>query len=161
MMLAATPPVTGAQAIQTILAPAVMISACGLLLLSLQNKYGRINDRMRLLARERVDLILRRGDPLADTRLALIDRQLPELKLRLRRQHDAVLYLFWAVAVFVGDSLIIGLSLFLADDLVHFLALIIFLAGMALVFIAALFAASEISISTRAVMYETDEIMKL
>ncbi len=153
--------VSSAQAIQTILAPAVMISACGLMLLGLQNKYGRINDRMRLLARERMDLIPRRGEALADARMAVIDRQLPELKLRLQKQHDAVLYLFWAVAVFVLDSFLIALSLFVGGNLSHFLAISIFLAGMALVLIASLYAASEITISTRAVNYEIDEIIKL
>ena len=38
--------------IQSMVAPAVMISACGLLLLSLTNKLGRVIDRIRDLNTE-------------------------------------------------------------------------------------------------------------
>jgi hypothetical protein len=48
--------------IQQILAPGIMISACGLLLLSMQNKYGRINDRLRSLLKERLELESKKKD---------------------------------------------------------------------------------------------------
>lgn len=150
-----------ARAIQTILAPAVMISACGLLLLGMQNRYGRINDRMRALARERLDLLPKRGDPVADVRLAAIERQMPDLVLRVRIQHDAVYYLFAAVIAFVADAFIIAASLFVAAGLLNMAALGVFLAGMGLVLWAMVLAAREIAISTRAVTLEVEEIMRL
>jgi len=41
------------KAIQLMLAPAVMISACGLLLLGINNKHSSITNRIRLLNEER------------------------------------------------------------------------------------------------------------
>jgi hypothetical protein len=149
-----------ARTIQTILAPAVMISACGLLLLGMQNKYGRINDRMRALARERLDMLPRRGDPVADLRVAVIDHQMPDLLLRLRVQHDAVLRLFQAVVVFIADAFVIAASLFAAASVLNIIALAVFLAGMALVLWAMVLAAREIAISTRAVAFEIEEMLK-
>jgi len=150
-----------ARTIQTILAPAVMVSACGLLLLGMQNKYGRINDRLRALARERLELLPRRGDPLSDVRLMAIDRQIPDLLLRVRIQHDAVLRLFQAVIAFVADAFIIAASLFVYADALNLLALAVFLVGMALVLWATALAAREIAISTRAVTSEIEDIMKV
>lgn len=122
-----------ARAIQTILAPAVMISACGLLLLGMQNRYGRINDRMRALARERLDLLPKRGESVADVRLAAIERQMPDLLLRVRLQRNAVYSLFGAVIVFVVDAFIIASSLFAAAEALNMAALAVFLMGMGLV----------------------------
>jgi len=150
-----------ARAIQTILAPAVMISACGLLLLGMQNRYGRINDRMRALARERLDLLPKRGEPVADVRLAAIERQMPDLVLRVRIQRNAVHSLFAAVIVFVVDAFIIAASLFWATGILNAAALVAFLAGMALVLGGMVLAAREIAISARAVTLEVEEIMKL
>ena len=154
-------PPTVTVTIQAILAPAVMISACGLLLLGLQNRYGRINDRLRALARERVQLLPERQDPLAAARLNAIDQQLPDLLRRLRRQRDAVLCFFWAVVTFVVDSLLIALQFVAAGAAVRALVLLVFMAGMVLVLAGALLAASEIANSTRAVGAEVEEIAKL
>lgn len=147
------------QSIQAILAPAVMISACGLLLLGMQNKYGRIIDRLRSLARERLELIQRRGEPLADARIQAIDHQMPDLLHRNQLQHNAVLCLYCAVIAFVADAFVIASGL-LADASM-LIALAVFLAGMALVLSSMIQATLEIRISTRAVTYETREVMKL
>ena len=45
------------QTIQFILAPAIMISACAIILGGLLSRYAAVNDRLRALAHERFDLI--------------------------------------------------------------------------------------------------------
>jgi hypothetical protein len=149
------------DAIQAILAPAILISACGLLLLSMQNKYGRINDRIRALLRERLDLLAEQGNELTLTRLDATDRQLPELLKRNQLQHDAVLALFWAVILFVIDLFALGIGLFLASRLGALLALLGFFAGLAMMLYSVSLAAREIRISHRAVTLEAEEIMKV
>jgi hypothetical protein len=149
------------QTIQAILAPAVLISACGLLLLSMQNKYGRINDRIRALLRERLELLAHTDKPFAQIRLDAIDHQLPDLLRRNRIQHDAVLALFWGVLLFVLDLFALGLGFFVLPTLGGGLALVCFFAGLALMLYAMLLAAREIRISHRAVTLEANEIMKL
>jgi hypothetical protein len=138
------------------------------LLLSLQNKYGRINDRMRSLAHERMKLAAHRNGNQAVARIAGIDRQMAELRLRLRKQQRAVLLLFWAVIAFVADSLVIAASLLMApllgDVLLHVTILLvhtIFLLGMGLVLLAIVHAAAEIRMSTSAVEHEVEEALKL
>lgn len=150
-----------ARTIQTILAPAVMISACGLLLLGMQNRYGRINDRLRALARERLDLLPRRDTPQAQVRLDAIERQIPDLLARLRIQRNAVYDLFAAVIVFVVDAFVIAASLFVRAAWLNAAALAVFLVGMGLVLWAMVLAAREIAISARAVTLEVEEIMQL
>jgi len=149
------------QAIQAILAPAVLISACGLLLLSMQNKYGRINDRIRALLRERLGLLSQLDSPFAEARLAAIDHQLPGLLQRNHVQHDAVLALFWSVLLFVVDLFALGLGFFLSPRLGAVLGLICFFAGLGLMLYAIILAAREIRISHRAVTLEAEEFMKL
>ena len=51
------------QAIQLMLAPAVMINGCGLLLLSISNKFSSVVNRVRLLNEERRKLFARASDP--------------------------------------------------------------------------------------------------
>jgi hypothetical protein len=149
------------EAIQAILAPAVLISACGLLLLSMQNKYGRINDRIRALLRERLDLLAEQENQFTHTRLEATDRQLPDLLKRNQLQHDAVLALFWAVILFVIDLFALGIGLFLAPRPGAILALLGFFAGLGMMLYAVSLAAREIRISHRAVTLEAEEIMKV
>ena len=147
------------QHIQAILAPAVMISACGLLLLGMQNKYGRIIDRMRVLTRERFDFSGKASDPIAVRRLAVVDRQIGDLLKRTKIQHDAVLLLFVAVGLFVGDTLLIGLSQAVPE--LGELPLVVFLLGQVMVLFSAMNAAREIWISHRAATFEASEALKL
>jgi uncharacterized membrane protein YphA (DoxX/SURF4 family) len=45
------------RTIQLILAPVVMVTACAILLAGLLSRFAALNDRLRLLARERLDLL--------------------------------------------------------------------------------------------------------
>lgn len=147
------------QHIQAILAPAVMVSACGLLLLGMQNKYGRIIDRMRVLTRERLALLSHTGDPFADRRLPVIDRQIRDLLRRTRIQHDAVLLLFIAVGLFVLDMLLIGGVKLLPG--LHAVPLAVFVLGQVMVLLSAILAGREIWISHRAAILDASEALKL
>ena len=50
------------QAIQLILAPGVMISACGLLLLGINNKFTSVLNRIRILTEEKRKTIFNAAD---------------------------------------------------------------------------------------------------
>jgi len=58
---------TAVQIIQLMLAPAIMISACGLLLLSINNRYSLVVNRIRLLNEEKRRLMLKVGDKKTET----------------------------------------------------------------------------------------------
>ena len=149
------------SAIQTLLTPALMVNACGLLLLSMLNRYGRVNDRLRKLSRERIDLLPQRGQGSADLQLKTIDRQLPELLRRNGLLRNSILSLFLAVICFVAVIFCIALSFWGMSELGAYLSVGVFLAGQALVFAGMVLIALEIRVSHAAVSYETLEILKL
>ena len=76
------------QAIQLILAPGVMINACGLLLLGINNKFTSVLNRIRALTEEKRKMALlaanREFHPLEDQRIESISRQIKDLLNRAR-----------------------------------------------------------------------------
>ena len=156
---------TVARTIQLILAPVVMVSACAILLGSLQTRYGAINDRLRTIARERLELLQSdrssTRERLADERLTQLDTQIPLLLAHHKLAHHAVLTVYCAVVVFVMDMFVIALGAVVNVDLVATVVLLLFLAGISLLLIAAVFAALEVSTSHRALYYEVHRVAGL
>jgi MFS family permease len=132
--------------------PAVMISACGLLLLSISNKLGRIVDRIRDLNSE--DRGLAAG---ADgVRRLSIRNQIDTLLRRALLLRDACGLLYLAVAVFALTSLCVGLSH--AAQVFEFLMLVLFVLGLATVVWAGILAYLEIRLSHAAITEEIKEL---
>jgi hypothetical protein len=102
------------QIIQLILAPAVMINACGLLLLATSNKYSMVLNRIRLLNDERRKLMKKAGaaDFAENLRLESVARQIERLMVRAKLVRNSVLCYTGAIAVFIVTSLLIGASFF-------------------------------------------------
>lgn len=134
------------QVIQLMLAPGIMISACGLLLLGMNNKYSLIVNRIRLLNEERRRVLKSAGDREfnyeENVRLESISLQIDKLTLRVRLVRNAVLSYTIAVALFVITSLLIGIEYFAVLNL-NVLIIINFLVGMISVLAGVLFAAYE------------------
>ncbi len=135
------------QAIQLMLAPGIMISACGLLLLGMNNKYSLIVNRIRLLNEERRKLFKGTNDKEFDynenIRIESVSLQLSALDFRVKLVRNAVLSYTVAVAFFVLTSLFIGVQYFEVLKNINHLITIIFLAGMILVLVGVTFAAYE------------------
>ncbi|MBI3578069.1 MAG: DUF2721 domain-containing protein [Ignavibacteriales bacterium] len=130
------------QVIQLILAPAVMINACGLLLLSTSNKYSLVLNRIRLLNDEKRKLFRKAGEKNFEENLRLesLTKQLGQLMIRAKLMRDAVLCYTGGVGLFVVTSLLIGLQFFNAVLHFQFLILGIFLLGMISMFLGAILA---------------------
>ncbi len=135
------------EVIQLMLAPGLMISACGLLLLGMNNKYSLVVNRIRLLNEERRKLITSTGDSEFEyhqnVRLESISMQLSGLILRVRLIKNAVLYYTIAVALFVLTSLAIGFQYATSSNKLDSLVTLFFLLGMSSVLIGVLYAAYE------------------
>src|SRR5258708_8834543 len=89
-------------------APVVLITAAGILSGALLTMYGSVNDRLRAMDRERLDIftgaagsLLSAAEvpPAGRERLTQIDTHLPMLLLRYRRLHNAVLPIYSGLAV--------------------------------------------------------------
>lgn len=160
---------TIARTIQLILAPVVMVSACAILLNGLLSRYGSINDRLRNLAHERLDLLRHNHatqaseaeNQLNRERLLEIDYQLPLIMRHHRLTHDSVLAVYAASAIFIADMFVIALGAFNYADWIGVVVLAMFLCGTASLFIGVVLTGIEVRTSHHAVHYEVQRVMEL
>ena len=133
---------TASGLIQVMLAPGIMISACGLLLLGMNNKYSLVVNRIRLLKEEkRSSAYKENGNNL---RHGSIDLQVNKLFYRISLIRNAVFSYSVAVALFIIASILIGANTINTKLDLNSLVIGFFLAGMAFVLAGILFAAVEV-----------------
>lgn len=156
-----------ANTIQLILAPAVMVTACAILLGGLLSHYAAINDRLRALSRERLDRIRQANsespgaDGLIAERLQEIDKQIPDLLHRHKLERDAVLSVYCAVLTFLFTMFVIAIAAAANSAEVATVALVLFLIGTAVLSWGVLLTAVEVRQSQRAVEYEVRRVAGL
>jgi hypothetical protein len=153
---------TLAHTLQVIIAPVVMVTACAIFLGGLLSRYAAINDRLRLMARERLDLLrLPDETPFSRERIEEIDNQIPLLLKHHRQAHDSVLVVYVATAIFLLDMFVIALGTVMYTDWVGAAILVLFLAGMAALFVGAALMVLEVRTSHEAVHYEVMRALKI
>lgn len=136
------------RAIQMMLAPAVMISACGLMLLGINNKHSFIVNRIRLLNEERRRYMLKIQNNaniefVETLRLQSVNKQLDDLLMRLRLVRNGIVFHILGIFMFILTSLVIGAELILRINLFEPIKIIIFSAGLILVAVGVIFALVE------------------
>ena len=135
------------EVIQLMLAPGLMISACGLLLLAMNNKYSTVVNRIRLLNEEKRRFISKvSGKEFSyeeTVRIESISIQIRKLAYRARLVRNAVLSYTFGVALFVITSLLIGLQFIFDLEKLGSIITVLFLIGMISVLFGVLFAAYE------------------
>ncbi|MCD4833380.1 MAG: DUF2721 domain-containing protein [Bacteroidales bacterium] len=147
------------KVIQAMLAPGIMISACGLLILGMNNKYSIVVNRIRLLNDEKRKILYLDKRMENDIRRENIIRvQIDRLNERVRIVRNAVFAYSFAVACFIISSLCIGINLYTQSDEVEVLILIFFLTGMLTVFIGVVLAANESLKGYKIVRIEIEEL---
>jgi hypothetical protein len=148
------------QVIQLILAPGVMINACGLLLLGISNKFTSVLNRIRALTDERRKLIHNSSEreirPSENTRIESITRQVSGLLSRARLIRNAVLCYLIAVGLFLVTSLFIGAEFFVPMTELRILILSAFLSGMIFVFIGVAIVVLDTAKGYNIVKYEVE-----
>jgi len=146
------------QIIQLMLAPAVMINACGLLLLGINNKFSNVVNRIRLLNDEKRKLTIKVGDKTPDTeeivRLESISKQITSLVIRGNLVKNSVLSFIVAIALFVFTSLLIGVLSLLTIAQMNFLIIVSFLLGMIAVFTGTVFMGLEVKRGYEIILFE-------
>jgi hypothetical protein len=157
-------------AIQAMVARGVLITTGAILSGGLLAMYGSVNDRMRAMNRERLDiftgtagmLLPATGVPASGReRLTQIDTQLPMLLRRHRLLHDAVLLVYAGVAVLVMSVIAIAVALTNRSGAAGTTALVLVLAGTVTLLGGLLFAARSIMISTDAIDYEVSRALSV
>ncbi len=157
-------------AIQAMVAPVVLITTAAILSSALLTMYGSVNDRMRAMDRERLDILTGAAGtllsasevpPAGQERLTQIDTQLPMLLRRHRLLHNAVLVIYTGVAVLVLSVIAIGVAVTGRSGAAGTAALALVLAGTVMLLGGLLFAARSIIISMDAIDYEVRRALSL
>jgi hypothetical protein len=150
--------ITIVQVIQLMLAPGLMISACGLLLLAMNNKYSLVVNRIRLLNEEKRSLIVKAGEREftyeENIRLNSLAHQLKALGFRVKLVRNSVVVYTVAVGFFVLTSLFIGLGYLLAIENLNYVVTFLFLAGMLTVLAGVIYSAYESIKGYEIILYE-------
>lgn len=144
-----------APLIANVLAPAVMVSYCGLLILGLQNRYSNVVNRMRGLNHERFELA--EMDELSTyqaERFTIVSEQVKRLLTRCRFIRDSIICISFAVLFFLSAAIISLISAWQQTDL-NFLIIILFGLGMGLTMLSMVLATIDIFFSYRILSIET------
>jgi uncharacterized membrane protein YphA (DoxX/SURF4 family) len=150
------------EIIQFILAPVVMISACSLVLNGLLTRYAAINDRLRVMSRERLEL-LRAGvhDSYSTERLSEVDAQIPELLKHHHLTHNAVLLVYGSIFLFIVTMLVIAVEVVSGASWMAGLILLCFIAAVLSLMVAVATAVREVYSSQNAIRYEAERVLGL
>ncbi len=150
------------EIIQFIIAPVVMISACALVLNGLLTRYAAINDRLRLMSRERLELLrMTTRDTFYNERLSQIDVQLPGLLNHHHQTHNAVLLVYCAIFLFIVTMLVIAVQVISGLAWMALLTLLCFLAALLALMLSVAMAVREVYGSQLAIRYEVERVMQL
>ncbi len=149
------------QLIQGMLAPGLMISACGLLLLGMNNKYSLVVNRIRLLTEEKRKIFHQDNIDESDSnRLSNIELQISHLIGRISLVRNAVFSYSLGVALFIVSSVLIGITINTNTSAFNWLIVAFFYAGMFAVFVGIIYAAIEVWKGYRIVKIEISEVHK-
>jgi hypothetical protein len=134
--------------IQSMLAPGIMISACGLLILGMNNKYSIVVNRIRVLDEEKRKLKQQAEEgsikAFQEKRLNSINIQTNKLAFRIKLVRNTVIYYSIAVAFFILTCLTIGLNFIVGEINISGIVTILFLLGMLSVFTGIVYACLEV-----------------
>lgn len=162
-------PLAETAIIQQIIAPATMIPACGLLILSSSARMNMVLARIRAFHVERINIWKLDSEPgsrehtVRDIRLQGLEHQAHRLLRRARFIRLTMLLLFAAVAC--NLLAVIGLATrFVVDDaggVIPLLAMGIFMAGILLMIVAMITSMIEVACVTEAATYEHKRVEAL
>ncbi len=144
------------ELIKGMLAPGIMISACGLLLLGMNNKYSLVVNRIRTL-----NIEFRSLEKDHEERRASIIIQLPLLIERMKLIRNAVWLYTVGIAMFIFSIFSIGL--YLSTEhlfLLTFISISIFVLALISVLLGVIYAAREVLLGYRIVKIETKDILQ-
>ncbi|HLF74875.1 MAG TPA: DUF2721 domain-containing protein [Anaerolineales bacterium] len=166
-----------ARAIQLIIAPAVLLTACCIFTNGLLALYAAIGERLRLTAREKVDLLketatgagrhpaaggsLEGPGLIVRERLADIDLQLPNLLRHHLLVRNSLAGTFIAMAFYILDMFVIAYSVVANRTGLFSAILAIFLMGVAFQLTGVLYSVFDAFMSHKIYAYESRHAMSL
>jgi hypothetical protein len=146
--------------LSAMITPAVLISACGTMILSTSTRLGRVVDRVRTLS-DRLEALAHaeRELELFDERRAMIFAQLDKLTSRARILQRSMVTFYWALGIFVSTSVAIGVVAVSARY--HFVPVVMGLFGACFLFYGSILLISEARLALSTIHSEMDFIWRL
>ena len=143
------------EIITGMLSPGIMISACGLLLLGMNNKYSLVVNRIRILNTE-----FRGLNGNSNGRRESILTQLPLLIERIKLIRNAVWLYTIGIATFIFSIFSLGLHLIYGEMLIFtIVSFVFFIIALLSVLFGVFYAAREVLLGYRILRIETKNIL--
>ena len=140
--------------------PAVLISACGALILSTSTRLGRVVDRVRALSDKFEELATTEGEvALAEERRAVIFDQLDKLTSRSRILQRAMVVFYMALGLFVATSVAIGVVAYVPR--ITWLPVVLGLGGASFLFYGSITLIIEARLALSTIKSEMDFLWRL
>lgn len=151
-------PLSSAIAVLTaMITPAVLISACGSMILSTSHRLGRVVDRVRSLSDKLEELSEK---PLEDVRdrQAIIFKQLDKLTSRARILQRSMVTFYLALGMFVATSVAIGLVAIVGNARYNVVPVIVGILGACFLFYGSMLLIFEARLALSTIHTEMDFI---
>jgi hypothetical protein len=155
-------PLSSALAVLTaMITPAVLISACGALILSTSTRLGRVVDRVRALS-DRFEELAAEGCELAliEERRAVIFNQLDKLTSRARILQRSMSVFYMSLGLFVATSVAIGVIAFVGQRF-SIVPVVLGLVGASFLFYGSITLIAEARLAGASLRAEMDFIWQL
>jgi len=161
---------TAVNAISAMVAPVVLLSLGGLLTNGLLTVYSAINDRMREMTRERIEILTGPARQIRDAasvpemdreRLEQISAQLPLMLRRHKLMRRSVLTIYAAIAVLGLSTVVIAIAVGQHDEVAGRVALGLVVAGTIIILLGIGVAVTSLGKSADAIAYAVKRTQSL
>jgi hypothetical protein len=138
--------------------PAVLISACGSMILSTSSRLGRVVDRVRALS-DRLESITNEDAQRTDvTRQEVIFKQLDKLTSRARILQRSMVVFYLSLGLFVATSVAIGIVGFANNQRYNVIPVILGIGGACFLFYGSMLLIFEARLALSTIHHEMDFI---
>jgi len=140
--------------------PAVLISACGSMILSTSSRLGRVVDRVRALSDRWLEVSDKEVQPVdSGERQTVIFEQLDKLTSRARLLQRSMVVFYLALGMFVATSVAIGVMAFI-NPRYNIIPVILGLAGACFLFYGSMLLIFEARLALNTIHLEMDFIWR-
>jgi len=151
-------PLSSAVAVLTaMITPAVLISACGSMILSTSHRLGRVVDRVRALS-DKLDELSEKPVDEARERQAIIFDQLDKLTSRARILQRSMVTFYLALGMFVATSVAIGMVAIVGNPRYNLVPVIVGILGACFLFYGSMLLIFEARLALSTIHAEMDFI---
>jgi len=144
------------KTINLIIAPVVMLTTCGIMLNGLIVRYSWLSDRVRLVQQERLDLMdmdLSKSRSKSE-RFHQLTHLLHDFLKHHHQVHGVLVLIYLSILIFMLDMLLIAAAISNGGQWLHQLVVVVFLVGIAVMFLGMVLIAYELRTSHHSIQLE-------